>query len=283
MGLKQIQFPERINFLKKFTFELLGNSAKEIKTKKKIEQEKLNQELAGKISPEEAFRKIIRSQVFEPEKTSFEVGNKDNLQKPAEIKKEEVMINKPKEPVDLKTMLRKPFNHRLFVPKQTITQKKYSEMPAKAPLIQKKTQQVSSISGMQPSLEVSSEDASLKSTMRKIKPDIPKLPQVPGYAIVKIGALIRDPSIQSIECTGPEKNILVKRYGKINATKIMLSREDISDIIESFSKKTRIPVVGGILKAAVDNMVISAVTSDFIGSRFIINKITPYSLLHEEF
>ena len=100
-----------------------------------------------------------------------------------------------------------------------------------------------------------------------------------GFALGKLGPLLKDTSIQSIECPGPGKNLLIKRYNKINITKIILNQAEVSSIINDFSEKARIPITGGILKAAVGDLVISAVVSEFVGSRFIINKITAYSLI----
>ena len=93
---------------------------------------------------------------------------------------------------------------------------------------------------------------------------------------------MKDLSINQIECSGPGKNVLVRRYNQPNVTKIILSQEEITDIINNFSREARIPIVGGILKAAVGSLVISAVISDFVGSRFIINKITPFSMIIEQ-
>ncbi len=95
----------------------------------------------------------------------------------------------------------------------------------------------------------------------------------------KIGPLLRDNTIVAIECSGPGRNVMIKKYNQMNMTKVILSEEDINVIIEYFSNEARIPLTGGILKAAVGNAVISAVVSEFVGSRFIINKITPYSLI----
>ncbi len=44
-----------------------------------------------------------------------------------------------------------------------------------------------------------------------------------------------------------------------------------------FSQNARIPITNGILKAAVGDLIISAVISDFAGSRFVINKINPFN------
>jgi hypothetical protein len=100
-------------------------------------------------------------------------------------------------------------------------------------------------------------------------------PKPEGFILGKIEPLLKDNMIQTIECPGPGKNILVKKLNKINVTKLALSQEEINDIITEFSNMAKIPLLGSILKAAVGNMLISAVTSDFVGSRFIINKINP--------
>ncbi len=95
----------------------------------------------------------------------------------------------------------------------------------------------------------------------------------------KISSLINDRTIQLIECPGPGKNLLIKRYNQVNLTKIILSQEDITQIINDFADKARIPIINGILKAGVGNLIISAIISNFVGSRFIINKVTPYTLI----
>ena len=99
------------------------------------------------------------------------------------------------------------------------------------------------------------------------------------FSLGKLDIFIKDKAVLSIECQGPGKNVLVKKYDKINLTKTILSQQEITGIINKFSEEARIPVVGGIIKAAVGDLVISAIISEFVGSRFIINKITPYNLI----
>ena len=60
-----------------------------------------------------------------------------------------------------------------------------------------------------------------------------------------------------------------------------MNQVEITDVLHAFAKQAKIPIVGGILKAAVGDLVISAVISEFVGSRFIINKITPYSIIQK--
>lgn len=98
-------------------------------------------------------------------------------------------------------------------------------------------------------------------------------------AIEKIMPMLRDKTVITIECPGPNKNILVKKYNQVNMTRISLTENEIRSVIDHFAKEAKIPPIGGILKAAVGNNIISAIESEFVGSRFVINKITPYSLI----
>ena len=102
-----------------------------------------------------------------------------------------------------------------------------------------------------------------------------------GFTLGKLDLFILDNKITSIECQGPGKLVLVKSLGKVSSTQIILNQEEIQKIIEIFSKAAKIPVLGGVFKAAIGNLVITAVISDFVGSRFIINKYTPYSILEQ--
>lgn len=97
-----------------------------------------------------------------------------------------------------------------------------------------------------------------------------------GLKLGKLEPLLNDKFIQSLECIGPGKNLLVRKYNKISLTKIILSQEEINEIVNSFSQEAKIPLAGGILKAAVGDFLISAVTSEHVGSRFIISRINPY-------
>jgi hypothetical protein len=97
--------------------------------------------------------------------------------------------------------------------------------------------------------------------------------------IAKLDKMINDKNVQMIECPGPGRNTLVKIRNNVNVTKLILNEEEIKNIIIHFSDYARIPIVGGILRTSVDSMMISAVVSQFAGSRFIINKRNPYDLI----
>lgn len=96
-----------------------------------------------------------------------------------------------------------------------------------------------------------------------------------GFTLGKLDAIISKPDVTSIECTGPEKPILTRNLGLVSTTKLVLNEEEIRKIIKTFSEAARIPLIGGVFKAAVGNLIITAVLSEFVGSRFIINKYAP--------
>ncbi len=99
-----------------------------------------------------------------------------------------------------------------------------------------------------------------------------------GFTLGKLDAIISKPDVTSIECAGPEKPILTRNLGLVSTTKLVLNEEEIRKIIKTFSEAARIPLVGGVFKAAVGNLIITAVLSEFVGSRFIINRYNPYAL-----
>ncbi len=92
----------------------------------------------------------------------------------------------------------------------------------------------------------------------------------------KLSQLLRDPSVFSVECPGPNKNILVNKSGRLQMTQIILTKEEIDSIMEEISERTKIPIMGGLFKAAMGDVLITAVISDYIGSRFVIQKRTPF-------
>lgn len=93
----------------------------------------------------------------------------------------------------------------------------------------------------------------------------------------RVAPLLLDPSVQSVECTGSDKPIIVNRSGLIQTTNILLKTDEIQMILESVSKRTRIPLITGVFKAVFDNYLITAVISEYLGSKFIIQKRSPFT------
>lgn len=127
-----------------------------------------------------------------------------------------------------------------------------------------------------------------------ITPLIPKKPMMtmpitesqsqpePNPQYGKIDFLLKDKTVSTIECPGPNQNILVFRAGQRQFTKISLTPEEIKQILNNIAQEARVPLIEGIFKAAVDSFIISAVVSETIGSRFVIKKQTPYAILENQ-
>jgi|GEM_PF-3389507 len=85
--------------------------------------------------------------------------------------------------------------------------------------------------------------------------------------------LLTDPTVQSVECPGLGKQVLLNKSGNIIASNISLSREEIDGIMQAISKKTKVPIIPGLFKAAFDNFLVTAVISELAGTRFVIQKV----------
>tara|TARA_Y100000310_G_scaffold288212_1_gene313665 strand:- start:10541 stop:11293 length:753 start_codon:yes stop_codon:yes gene_type:complete len=246
-SLKHIPSEKRIIFLKEFTKEIILNIIKKRIKEERINQERIKQKI---LSPIQELKETFPSHHFHPTYPSQK----------QESKKINLELTNQKKVVDI-LELRRPIIHRAV---------------RKIPLQKLQSPQQQTIQPFQKSREIKPISPRVRA-LKEIKPE-PK-PRPEGFALGKIEQLLKDNSVQSIECPGPQKNLLIKKLDKIKATRINLNQKEITEVLYSFAKQAKIPIVGGILKAAVGDMVISAVISEFVGSRFIINKITPYSLI----
>lgn len=114
---------------------------------------------------------------------------------------------------------------------------------------------------------------SVPSTIRNILPSV----EEQQLDLGKLNPLIKDPTVISVECDGPDKNIIIRRIrGEKRITNIVLNEQEIKEIISIFSGAAKIPSHEGIFKAAVGKLIISAVISDVIGGRFLITKLSPF-------
>lgn len=95
----------------------------------------------------------------------------------------------------------------------------------------------------------------------------------------KLNFLIKDPAVTEIECIGSEQTLLVKKAGVVQKTHVKLSIEEIYQLIAEFSQKTKIPVIDGTIKAALNNLILTAVLSEILGPRFILQKKNPFQQL----
>ena len=91
----------------------------------------------------------------------------------------------------------------------------------------------------------------------------------------KITPLLNDPSISIIKCSGIGIPITVVRRGQTQLTKIVLTAEEIRQILDKVSEAAHIPLLEGVFRVTVDTFSVDAVISEMIGSRFVIKKKNP--------
>lgn len=89
----------------------------------------------------------------------------------------------------------------------------------------------------------------------------------------KLNVLLYDKNVNVIECEGENKNIIVSgRMGR-KPTIVKLNQEEIDEVIDIFSKKSKIPAPEGLFKVSVGDVHFTAMISKSISSRFIIKKL----------
>lgn len=91
----------------------------------------------------------------------------------------------------------------------------------------------------------------------------------------KLNQLIQDQNIKTIECNGPDENITVKGNAGSKTTNIILSKSEMDEVLQRFSEASKIPIHEGIFKIVVGRLVLSAIVSEVVGSKFIIKKMSP--------
>jgi len=98
-------------------------------------------------------------------------------------------------------------------------------------------------------------------------------PQKISFDLGKLNPLVRDSLVQSIECIGPDTNLIV-HIPQEKRTSIKLSKEEIEEIISIFEKESKIPVDEGFYRVVTGNLIFSAIISETTGSKFVIKKMS---------
>ena len=91
--------------------------------------------------------------------------------------------------------------------------------------------------------------------------------------LLKLNPLIKDSAVKIIEAD-PDERVIVGGTMGTKPTDIILNKEDIDKVINKFSETSKIPVNEGIYRVVVGNLILSAIISETIGSKFIIKKMT---------
>lgn len=267
--LQQTNNDNKLLFLELFTKELIINSVPKIeKEEKGLEIEK---EATRSAEIEERYvtsHTITPSFMILPQPTEQKIEKEPTKVKPSwpaqqippqQIlpRTQEIILAKPTQP---SIQIKKPFKAQ-FIPPQQIQQKRIIQ---RMPQTQK--------------FGVSILGSPIKPVTMPIS--APKTEE--KFDLGKLNMFLADKEITVIECPGPDKFILAKKAGRVSLTKVKLSQKEIDEILKNFSEKARIPIITGIFRTTIGNLTISAVVSDFVGSRFILYKASAYSLIEHK-
>lgn len=110
----------------------------------------------------------------------------------------------------------------------------------------------------------------------KLPPQLEYLKPIPNPGIdidlFKLTPLIKDPAVRLIE-VNPDERVMVTGTMGTKPTDIILNKEDIDRVINKFSEVSKIPTNEGIYRVIVGNLILSAIISGVIGSKFVIKKM----------
>ncbi|MFH1365328.1 MAG: hypothetical protein ABIH28_01975 [archaeon] len=112
-------------------------------------------------------------------------------------------------------------------------------------------------------------DLALPERLQYLKP----LPTYEEIDLGKINNFIRDPVIRVIECNGPNQEIIINGVKGTKETNVLLTKEEIEEIMKKFSAETKIPLQEGFFKAVHGKLILTAIYSESADSKFIIKKM----------
>jgi hypothetical protein len=132
-------------------------------------------------------------------------------------------------------------------------------------------------------------DISARKTLFIPEPMLPErlqylrpIPTLGEIDLGKLNSFIQDPVVRIIECNGPDQGIVISGTMGKKETSVTLTKEEIEEIIKKFSEETKIPLQEGFFKVALNKLIISAIYSESVGSKFIIKKcfIPPHQKIY---
>lgn len=91
--------------------------------------------------------------------------------------------------------------------------------------------------------------------------------------LFKLNPLIKDPAVRIIE-VNPDEKVMVSGAMGTKPTNIFLNKDDIDRVIKKFSEVSKIPIGEGVYRVIAGNLILSAIISEVVGSKFIIKKMT---------
>ena len=89
----------------------------------------------------------------------------------------------------------------------------------------------------------------------------------------KLNPYVNDPKVKTIETEGESETVYVSGAMGRKPTGLKLSRAEIDEVIDRFSKAAKIPKKEGMFKVAVGKLLLTAMVSESVSPRFIIEKM----------
>ncbi|MAE50101.1 hypothetical protein CMI48_04730 [Candidatus Pacearchaeota archaeon] len=105
---------------------------------------------------------------------------------------------------------------------------------------------------------------------KQIKAQPQSIPEEEG--LEKLTPFLNDPAVQSMECVGSGQALIINRFGVKQKASLSLTNEEINELLQTFSEKTHISLNQGVFKATLGKLTLTAVVSEFVGTRFILFK-----------
>ncbi|MEM2954727.1 MAG: hypothetical protein QW625_02140 [Candidatus Nanoarchaeia archaeon] len=108
----------------------------------------------------------------------------------------------------------------------------------------------------------------------EVIPEAPK-PKIALATTIDLGKLnpfIQDASVTLIQCEGSNLPIKIIKEDKTFETAVKLTEDEIKDIIYKFAARAGLSIAEPVFKATIGKLTITAVTSTFAGSKFVISK-----------
>lgn len=121
----------------------------------------------------------------------------------------------------------------------------------------------------------------LKVPKTNLPPHLQYLKPIPRNEEIYLGKLnflLQDPVIRDIECDGPDREIIVSGTMGTKKVRMVLTKEEIDEIIKKFSEISKIPADEGLFKIVAGKLMFTAIISRIASSRFLIRKMiyTPW-------
>lgn len=89
----------------------------------------------------------------------------------------------------------------------------------------------------------------------------------------KLNPFLQDMNVRTIEIDGENEKVNVTGNMGKKPTGVTLTKEEIEEIIDKFSREAKIPKTEGFFKVVYGNLILNAMVSKAISSRFIIKKM----------